>query len=74
MTTAGIDLSEHSVVSVFTKYLFVNAVIDLVALSIEAAYSSSDMPSILLIIKDDAVVDLGVGGATGVVKASVADT
>jgi hypothetical protein len=52
MTTAGTDESEHKNVSVFSKYLFVNAVMDFVALSIAIFRSSSVISSLFAIVKN----------------------
>jgi len=46
MTTAGIDFSEHSFVSVFFRYELVKAVMALVAFSIFASRSSGVRPSL----------------------------
>jgi hypothetical protein len=70
ITTAGIDLSEHSVVEVFTKYLLVKAVMDFVALSIATFNSSSVIPSALFFKETDEGTDLSVDG----VKATTADS
>lgn len=64
MTTAGTDLSEHSFVQVLSRYLFVKAVMALVAFSRATDFSSSSMSSYFLRSDTCCRMVVGARGAT----------